>query len=149
MFIAKRLEWGDKTLKERMVAILVGEKDFVFVQMPVDVQLRIVPGQSALALRIIEFVAFVLKHGLVAKDRESMCEPLRDKELKVVVLGEFDGIILAIGRGVLADVDSHIKDRSFDYPDKFALSEGRFLEMESSEDAPFRLRLVVLDEMDV
>lgn len=132
-----------------MVAVLVGKKNLVLIELPIDVELRIVPSDSAFALRVVESVAFVLEDSHVAKDREAVGETFWHKELEVVVLGELDRMVVSESRRVFADIYCDVEDASFDDADELALSEGRILKVESTEDAPFRFGLIVLDELYV
>lgn len=80
------------------MAVLVGEHHLVGRQLPVDVKVRIVPGNSALGLRGIIVVTLILEDGGRAKDRKAVSEATWDKKLTVIFVGEKDREIAAKGR---------------------------------------------------
>lgn len=132
-----------------MIAVLVGKENLVLVELPIDVELRVVPGDCAFALRVVESVAFVLEDSIVTEDGEAVGETFGDKVLEVVVLGELDRMVVSKSRRVFADIYCDVEYASFDDADELALSEGRILEVEATEDASFGFGLIVLDELDV
>ena len=96
---------------------------------------------------MVEAVAFVLKDGDGAEDSEAVSEASWNEELAVIVLGQFDGYVLAVCWGAFTDVDGYIEDSSFDAADKLGLSEGRVLEVKATHDAVGGAGFVVLDEV--
>ncbi len=100
--------------------------------MPVDVQCRVGDSDAAVGLGRIVIVTFVLEYSLVGKNCETVGKTARNEELTVIVFSQFDCDMAAIGRRTYAYIDCHVKDSSADTSDKFSLSVGGTLEMQSA-----------------
>lgn len=84
---------------------------------------------------MIEVVALILEYGCVAEYGETMSEALRDEELAVVVLCQFNGYVLAVCRTALAYVYCYIEHRTAHAAHQLALCVWRTLEMKSAHNA--------------
>lgn len=105
------------------------------VEMPVDIQCGIGNGYAAVGLGRIVIVAFVLENGLVGKHCKTVGKTTGDEELTVVVFGQLDCDMTAIGRRAYADIDCHVKHASADTSYEFGLSVRGTLEMQSAHHA--------------
>ncbi len=92
-------------------------------------------------------IAFVLEDGDVAEDGKAVGEASGDKELAMVVFGELNCYVLAVGWGAFANVDGYVKHCAFDATDELGLGEGWALEVEATHYAVGGTRFVVLDEV--
>ena len=135
--------------QEGVSGVLFGEDDLVCRDVPVDAEVGVVPGDGAFALRVVVGVAFVLKHSVLRKYCESVCESFRDEKLTVVVFREFDSDVFSVGRRAFADVDCDVEDTAFDDAHEFGLGVGWFLEVEASDDSVAGFAFVVLHEAGV
>ena len=142
-------EGGIEIFEEGMLHVLGGEEGFGRVELPVDAEGFVGDRDAAVSLGSVVVVALVLEHGHVAQDGEAVGEPARHEELAVVILREFDGDVLSVGRGALADVNGHVEDTAADAAHELGLGVGGSLEMESAHHAAARHRLVVLHEVDL
>ena len=97
---------------------------------------------------MVELIAFVLEYSRLGEYGKAMGKALRDKELAMVVLGEFDSDMLSERGTALADIDCHIEHGTPDAAHQLALGEGRTLEMQSAHDAIAGHAFVVLYEGD-
>ena len=124
---------------------LAGSRSLVltFDLRPLDADLRIVPGQTALIARMIEVRNLVAELCLVAQYEESMRKALGDVELLLVLGTELNTVPLSVRRASGTKVDRYVKNRTTDDADKFALREF-LLEMQSTEHALGAHALVVL-----
>ena len=75
-----------------------------------------------------------------------MSESFRSKQLAMIILGQFNSYMLAIGWGAFSDVNSNIQDCTFDTTYQFALCKGWTLEMEASHHAIRGFTLIVLNK---
>ena len=98
-----------------MVLVFGRKDDVIKGDTPVDGQVGIVPGNGSLAFRMVEIVAFVLENGIFGENYETMGKTFGDKKHQVVIGGQFTSHALTVGRGVSADVNSHIKNSSTDF----------------------------------
>ena len=80
-----------------MIGVFFGEEGFYFIDLPVDAEGFIEDGDAAVGIGMVVVVALVLEHSDVAEDGEAVGEASGDEELAVVVFGEFDGYVLAVG----------------------------------------------------
>ena len=132
-----------------MFRVFFREDDCFCGEAPVYVDVRVVPCDGAFALRSVVGVAFVLKHSVLRKYCESVCESFRDEKLTVVVFCEFNCNVFSVGRRAFADVDCDVEDTAFDYAYELCLGVWRFLEMKASDHAVAGPAFVVLDEAGV
>ena len=76
-----------------------------------------------------------------------MSKAARDKELAVVLLCQFNSHMLAVCGAPFANINSHIKHRSFHAAHQFALRIRRFLKVQATHDAITGHRFIVLHEV--
>ncbi len=76
-------------------------------------------------------------------------EARRHPQLSAVLGGELDTEPSSEGRRRGPDVDGDVPDRTGDDADELALRLWRDLVVETSQHAPLRVRVVVLDEIDI
>ena len=131
-----------------MLLILVGENRFIDGNSPVYIKRGIDDRDAAVSFRAIVIVAFVLEDSCVAQNGETVGKAAGNEELAVIILGQLDGHMTAIGGRAFADIDGNVDDGSLDTSDELGLSEWRALEMEAAHNAASRARLVVLDKVD-
>ena len=72
-----------------------------------------------------------------------------NKYLAMILLRQFHGYVLTVGRTVLTDIDCHIQHDTLDTTDQLTLGKGRALEMQSPHHPVGRLALVILDKSDL
>lgn len=118
-----------------MPGVLVGEDGVGGVEMPVDAERAVEYRDAAVGLGMVELIALVLEYGDVGEHGESVGETARDEELQMVVLGQLDGHMPAVGRRAFADVDGDVEDGTLDAAHEFGLCEGRTLEMQPAHNA--------------
>ena len=116
--------------------------------LPVDAQALVEDRDSPVSLRMIELIALILEHGSFAEYGKAMGKTTWNKELAMIILGQFHSHMLAIGRRTLANIHSHIKHGTLHAAHQVRLGEWRALEMKSAHHAIGRHTLVVLAEMD-
>ena len=97
---------------------------------------------------MIELIALILEHSSFAEHGKAMGKTTRDKELAMIILGQFHSHMFAIGRRTLANIHSHIQHGTLHAAHQLALGERRALEMKSAHHAIGRHTLVVLAEMN-
>ena len=91
---------------------------------PVNAQRIIKDANAAIGLGMIELITLVLEHRSLTEYSEAVSEALWDKELPMIILGEFYSHMLPIGGTTLADVHCHIKYSTFYAAYKLALCKG-------------------------
>ena len=84
--------------KKRMASVFLREDDIIFWQLPIYIELWIIPCDGTLALRMVKIVAFILENHFIAQHAETMCKPSRDKKLILFLTGEFHGYPFTKGR---------------------------------------------------
>ena len=132
-----------------MTGVFVAQEGFVGRDAPVDAEAAVQDADASVGLWGVEVVAFVLEDRCLAEDGKAVGETFGYEELAVVLFGEFDCNVLAVGGAALADVNRHIEDFAPDAPDEFALGVGRPLEVEPAHHSVGGHRFVVLHEGDV
>ena len=118
-----------------MAAVLFGKNYLVCGDLPVDPEVRVVPGYGPFGLLAVEVVALVLEYGLFAQDAESMGQAARNEELEVVLFREHDRDMLSESRGERADVDRDVEHGALDHPYQLALGVDPLLEVEAPDDS--------------
>ena len=102
---------------------------------------------SAVGLRRIVIVAFILEYGNVAEYGESMGKTARYEQLQLVVLAEFNSYMPAIRGRALADIDGYVEHRSTGTAHEFGLSERWTLKVKSAHHTPSRAAFIILHEL--
>ena len=115
---------------------------------PVDAQALVEDRDSPVSLRMIELIALILEYSSFAEYGKAMGKTTWNKELAMIILGQFHSHMLAIGRRTLANIHSHIEHGTLHAAHQLRLGEWRALEMQSAHHAIGRHTLVVLAEMD-
>ena len=92
-----------------MTQVFIGEDGFGKVYAPVYAERGIGDGDTSVGFGMIIVVTLILEDGYVGKHGKTVSEPARDKELAMVVLGEFDGDMLTISWGTGAKVDCDVE----------------------------------------
>ena len=103
---------------------------------------------ATISLRCIEVIALILKNRCFTQYGKTMGKTTWNKELAMIILGQFHSHMLAIGRRTLANIHSHIEHGTLHAAHQLRLGEWRALEMKSAHHAIGRHTLVVLAEMD-
>ena len=132
-----------------MTGVFVAQESLVGWYSPVDAEGFVQDADASVGLWGVEVVAFVLEDCCLAEDGKAVGEAFGHEELAVVVFGEFDRYVLAVGWAAFANVNRHIEDFAFDAPDEFALGVGRPLEVEPAHHSVGGHRFVVLHKGDV
>ena len=88
---------------------------------PVNAKAFILDIDSAISLRVIEFVALVLEDGSFGENGKAVCESSWNKKLTMIVFGQFHCHILPKCRGAFADVNGYVEDCAFNAAHEFAL----------------------------
>src|SRR5512135_2531963 len=112
---------------------------------PGDAELRIIPAQAVLGIRLVQLGALVLEQGRVAQDAEAVGEPFRHIELPPVLGRERHPNPSGEGRRAASDVDGHVEDLTLQYREQLTLRIW-VLEVEPAKHAPEGVREVVLHE---
>ena len=84
----------------------------------------------------------------LARDAEAVRKPDRDEDLLRVLVAQLEGLVPAVGRGSLAQVDGDVVDRAARDPDQLRLA-GTELEVERPDRPAHRAGVVVLHELGV
>ena len=124
-----------KVFEHGMLRVLFAEDCFVGWDAPVDAEAFIGDGDAVVGFGMVELIAFVLEDSRFAQHSEAVGEAFRYEELAVIVLCEFDGDVLAVGRGAFTDVNGYVQDGAFDTANEFALGEWWALEMQTTHHA--------------
>ena len=96
-----------------MLGILFRENSMLCRNLPVDAQALVEDRDSPVSLRMIELIALILEHGSFAENGKTMGKTTWNKELAMIILGQFHSHMLAIGRRTLANIHSHIEHGTF------------------------------------
>ena len=115
---------------------------------PLDADGRIIPGDAAFIVGMVEVIALVTEFGDVGEDKKPVGEATGDEELFLVFFGEQLSVILTVSRGTGPQVHSDVKDFAFDDPHQLGLRIVD-LEVQPAQHAFFAQALVVLHEVDV
>lgn len=115
-------------------------------QLPVDVQLRVIPQQAALGRRIVVVSRFIKEFRIVAQHHETMGKALRNPELAVVFGGKSHGNPFAEVWRTTTDVDRHIEHFTGTDAHQFALGVLQLI-MQATQHALLRARVIVLYEL--
>lgn len=129
-----------------MCVVFTTQYNPVLWYLPVNIQIRIIPGNRPFSFRMIEIITLVLEDDLFAQHTKTMCEATRNKKLTVIVFCQFNRNMFSKCGRTLADIDSHIKNCTLDYPYQFALGKRRFLKMETANDTVARFGFIVLNK---
>ena len=125
-------EWAIKILEQGMLHIFLGKQRFLCGDLPIYTQTLIEDADSSVGLWGVEVIALVLEDGSIAEHSKAMSKTSRNKELTMIVPGEFYCYMLTIGRTAFTDIYCYIEYATLDTTYQFTLSEGRCLEMQSS-----------------
>ena len=136
-----------EVLEQRVTGVLVTQEGFVGGNAPVYAEAAVQYADASVGLWGVEVVAFVLEDRCLAEDGKAVGEAFGHEELAVVLFGEFDCHVLAVGRAAFADIHCHIEHPAPDAPDEFALGVGRPLEVEPAHHSVGGHRFIVLHEV--
>ena len=115
---------------------------------PADGKRRIVPGDAALVIGVVEVVAFVAELRHVGKHQESMGESPGNQELVLVFLGQKFAVPAPVGPAAAAKVHGNVIYTAADDAHQLALGE-LLLKVQPAQHAFAAHGLVVLHEGDV
>lgn len=130
-----------------MFFIFITEDAVALGNAPINIQIRIAQQQSAIGLGMIEVIALVSEGSRITEHREPVRKTARDKELSMVLAGEFNGKPLTKGLTLMTQVHRHIQYPTLRTTNEFSLRKRRTLEMQSTHHTVGRTRLVVLYEL--
>ena len=137
-----------KVLQQVMLGVFLGEDGLVGRDAPVDAQRMVEDADASVGFGVVEGVALVLENGDIAENGKAVGETSGHEELAVVVLGQLDGHVLAVGGTALADVDGYVEHGATDTAHELALGERGALEVEPAHDTIDGAALVVLYKVD-
>ena len=129
-----------------MVLILLRKDHVIGRDAPIDRQLGIVPCDSTLTAGSVVIIALVLEDHFWREYAEAVCEASGNEELAMITFTQLHGYVLSEGLRPTADVDSYIEDGATDDTYQLALSVGRELVMQATDDAVAREAFVILDK---
>ena len=132
-----------------MPQIFIAQNRFVGRDAPVDAEAAVQDADASVSLWGVEVVAFVLEDGCLAQNCKAVGEAFGDEALAVVLFGEFDRYVLAVGGAAFAYVNRHIEHSATHATNEFALGVGRSLEVEPAQHSVGGHGFVVLHEGDV
>src|SRR5215475_5651373 len=112
---------------------------------PIDLQVRVVPLNADLALRVVKIVAFVYDLRDLTGHAESVREPGRDVNLSEVFSRQPDADPLPEVWRAAPNVDRHVVDLALDHANQFGLRSTN-LRVQPAYRVALRPRMVVLDE---
>jgi|GEM_PF-3360199 len=130
------------------MTVFFGKDYFISGQAPINREIRVIPCNCTLCLRMIEIIALVLEDHLIGKDAESMGESPRHKKLKMILFTKLYGKMFPVSRRILTDIYCNVENRAFYNPYQLCLGKGFFLEMKATEDPVRGFTLIVLDKVD-
>src|SRR5208283_4416872 len=130
-------------LAQSNTALVFRRYDWLAFQFPVNLQVRIVPRQSALVLRSVVIGGFIEDVSLVRSHAESVGKARRYPQDAPVVAGQANGFPFAKRWRTVAQVHGNIEDLAFHHPHQFAL---RMLDlvMQPAQDIALRTGMIVL-----
>ena len=131
-----------------MMTVFFGKDYFISGQAPINREIRVIPCNCTLCLRMIEIIALVLEDHLIGKDAESMGESPGHKKLKMILFTQLHREVLPISRRILSDIYCNVENTAFYDPYKLCLGKGVFLEMKATEDPVGGFTLIVLNKVD-
>ena len=86
------------------MTVFFGKDYFISGQAPINREIRVIPCNCTLCLRMIEIIALVLEDHLIGKDAESMGESPGHKKLKMILFTQLHREVLPISRRILSDI---------------------------------------------
>ena len=101
---------------------------------PLDRDVRVVPGDTGLGLRVVVAREQIAHVGDVREDAEAVAEAGGDEELAVVGVAELVALPSLVGGGVPAQVDGDVPDRPAHAAHELRLARAG-LEVDAAEDA--------------
>ena len=116
--------------------------------MPVDAETIGEDADPSICLRGVEVGARILEHGRLAQHREAMGEATGHKERAMVVFGQFNRHMLAVGGRSLADIYCNIEDSTLYAAYQLALGIRWTLEVQTSHHAIAAHALIILAEVN-
>jgi hypothetical protein len=150
-------ESSDLLLSHLLEILLIAPVDFILVREiqisrghsfrhgPLDSEIRIIPHDTTLVVRMIEIGHLVAELGFVGQADKAVREILRNHELLLVLCREEHSGPLAEGLRARAEVHSHIIDLAGNHADQLVLGIMD-LEMQTAQDSLGGCRLIVLNE---
>lgn len=114
------------------MTVFFGKNYFISGQAPINREIRVIPCNCTLCLRMIEIIALVLEDHLIGKDAESMGESPGHKKLKMILFTQLHREVLPISRRILSDIYCNVENTAFYDPYKLCLGKGVFLEMKAT-----------------
>src|SRR5436190_4451400 len=111
---------------------------------PSDPDLRVVPGDPGLEVRVVVARDAVEHVGLVGEHTETVAEAIRDEELAVGDVVELVALPAAVGRRIGAQVDGDVEDRASHAAHQLRLT---LLRVDAPQYALARTAVVLLDEL--
>ena len=93
-----------------MLQILFTEYRLLHRYAPVNAQGFVLDVDSAIGLRMIELIAFVLEDSGLRENSEAMGKAPRNKELTMIVFCQFYCYMLAECRRAFTDVNGYVED---------------------------------------
>lgn len=100
-----------------------------------DGDIRVIPHEPALVIRMIDIVALVAEDRIIAQHKEAMSKTTRDKELTMVLGRENHALPLPVCLATGTQLNTDIEHSSLNNPDKLALRMLN-LKMKSTQTPP-------------
>ena len=92
-----------------MFRVLFAENSVFRRYVPVNAEATVKYANASVRFRVVELIALILEHRRLAQHGKTMRKPFRDKELPVVVLGQFNGYMLSVCRRSFPNINGNIQ----------------------------------------
>lgn len=138
-----------KILKKRGFSILFRKDGLTTqcIEIPVYIEIRIIPANTTFRLGMVEIGALVGKDGIGNQGEKAMRESRRDVKLGFVLFGKIQGVKLPVSGRAASDINGYVPYSPFDDPYQFTLGVRGRLEVQPAQNALLGQGLVVLHKM--
>ena len=135
--------------KKRLCQVFFRNDHIRQIRLPIDTEAGVVKPQAAFVAGGVKIIAFISDKGRFAEHEVAVGKSPGYEQLPVVAIVEAFAVPFSESRFFFAQVDHHVQDLSFDYPDQFGLFERQCLVMEASQRSFFGKDLDILYENGV
>ena len=97
-----------------MLSVFVREQCLFSWNTPVNTQAIIKDTETTISFGMIKLITFILEYRCLTQHSKAVCKATGHKELTMIIFCQFYCYMLSISGATFADINSHIKDCSFD-----------------------------------
>ena len=131
-----------------MFSVLFRKQCFLCGNTPVNSKTIIYYRNTSINFWMVELVTLILKDCRFTQHGKAVREATGNKELAMVIFGQFHSNVLAISGTPLANINCNIKNSSLYATNQFTLGERRCLKMQATHHAIAGHTFIILNEVD-